>query len=164
MQYLNRAMHEKGYQESSVDKSTTTQLCRSHQSSSSCDLQVRRLRRPSQGSVVWNDDSGGHHIKNNVGPFRRDDSVGRSQRAKEFSSQRKSSSIYPSYSRSQSPTSPDLIAKLKSLKSVISYHPHLTTLYQILLSKQNTRFFSKRCHATKQNDVASGSRSHNRSR
>ncbi|KZV47359.1 hypothetical protein F511_35630 [Dorcoceras hygrometricum] len=40
MQYLNRAMHEKGYQESSVDKySTTTQLCRSHQSSSSCDLQ-----------------------------------------------------------------------------------------------------------------------------
>ncbi|KZV25230.1 hypothetical protein F511_27568 [Dorcoceras hygrometricum] len=53
MQYLNRAMQEKGYQESSVDKSTMTQLCRSHQSSSSCDLQVRRLSRPSQGSVVF---------------------------------------------------------------------------------------------------------------
>ncbi|KZV37083.1 hypothetical protein F511_16349 [Dorcoceras hygrometricum] len=32
MQYLNRAMHEQGYQESLVDKkkSTTTQLCISH--------------------------------------------------------------------------------------------------------------------------------------
>ncbi|KZV39504.1 hypothetical protein F511_36664 [Dorcoceras hygrometricum] len=89
MQYLNRAMHAKGYQESSVDKSTTTQLRRSHQSSSSCDLQVRRLSGPSQGSVVFrHDDSADHHIKNSVGPFRRDDSAGRSQRAKEFSSQR----------------------------------------------------------------------------
>ncbi|KZV45043.1 protease Do-like 7 [Dorcoceras hygrometricum] len=36
----------------------------SHQSSSSCDLQVRRLGRPSQGSVVFrHDDSTGHHIK-----------------------------------------------------------------------------------------------------
>ncbi|KZV47361.1 hypothetical protein F511_35632 [Dorcoceras hygrometricum] len=90
MQYLNRAMHEKGYQESSVDKySTTTQLCRSHQSSSSCDLQVRRLSRPSQGIMVFrHDDSAGHHIKNSVGPFRHDESSDRSQRAKECSSQR----------------------------------------------------------------------------
>ncbi|KZV29239.1 hypothetical protein F511_36646 [Dorcoceras hygrometricum] len=64
MQYLNRAKHEKGNQESSVDKSTTTQLCRSHQSSLSCDLQVRRLSLPSQGSVVFgHDDSAGHQIK-----------------------------------------------------------------------------------------------------
>ncbi|KZV38468.1 hypothetical protein F511_35828 [Dorcoceras hygrometricum] len=81
-------MHEQGYQESSVDKSTTSQLCRSHQSSSSCDLQVRRLSRPSQGIVVFrHDDSAGHHIKNSVGPFRRDDSACGSQRAKEFISQ-----------------------------------------------------------------------------
>ncbi|KZV19626.1 hypothetical protein F511_43314 [Dorcoceras hygrometricum] len=90
MQYLNRAIHEKGYQESSVDKSTTTQLRKSQQSSSSCDLRLRRLRRPSQGSVVFrHDDSAGHHIKNNVRPFRHDNSAGRSQRAKrEFSFQR----------------------------------------------------------------------------
>ncbi|KZV50632.1 hypothetical protein F511_25591 [Dorcoceras hygrometricum] len=80
----------KGYQESSVGKhSTTTQLCRSHQSSSSCDLQVRRLSRPSQGSVVFRyNDSAGHHIKNNVGPFRHGDSAGRSQRVKGFSFQK----------------------------------------------------------------------------
>ncbi|KZV22371.1 (RS)-norcoclaurine 6-O-methyltransferase-like [Dorcoceras hygrometricum] len=45
--------------------------------------EVRRLSRPSQGSVVFRqDDSAGHHIKNNVGPFRRDDSAGRSQRVR----------------------------------------------------------------------------------
>ncbi|KZV53537.1 inactive protein kinase [Dorcoceras hygrometricum] len=60
MQYLNRAMHEKGYQESSV----------------------RRLSRTSQGIVVFRyNDSAGHHIKNNVGPFRHNDSAGRSQRS-----------------------------------------------------------------------------------
>ncbi|KZV46099.1 phospholipid-transporting ATPase 4 [Dorcoceras hygrometricum] len=50
MQYVNRAMHE-GYQESLVGKkkSTTTQLCIS---SSSCDLQVQRISRPSQGSGI----------------------------------------------------------------------------------------------------------------
>ncbi|KZV25228.1 hypothetical protein F511_27566 [Dorcoceras hygrometricum] len=57
--------------------------------------EVRRLGRPSQGSVVFrHDDSAGHHIKNNIGPFRRDDSACRSQCAKEFSSQRKLGSIW----------------------------------------------------------------------
>ncbi|KZV27908.1 lipoprotein [Dorcoceras hygrometricum] len=43
---------------------------------------VRRLSRPSQGIVVFGrNDSAGHHIKSNVGPFRHDDSAGRSQRA-----------------------------------------------------------------------------------
>ncbi|KZV15637.1 hypothetical protein F511_38112 [Dorcoceras hygrometricum] len=73
MQYLNRAMHEKGYQESSV----------------------RRLSRPSQGSVVFrHNDSAGHHIKTAL-----DLSGTTTQSADpnvkwEFSFQRKSSSIY----------------------------------------------------------------------
>ncbi|KZV20977.1 beta-glucosidase 18-like [Dorcoceras hygrometricum] len=77
---LPKPIQTKVYQETSVGKhSTTTQLCRSHQSSSSCDLHVRRLSRPSQGSVVFrHNDSAGHHIQKNVGPFRHDDSAGRS--------------------------------------------------------------------------------------
>ncbi|KZV55416.1 hypothetical protein F511_29306 [Dorcoceras hygrometricum] len=85
--------------------STMTQLCRSHQSSSSCDIQVRRLNRPSQGIVLFRrNDSAGHHIKNNIGPFRHDDSAGRSQRVKhsafkgnqaQYSSRKETKSVRP---------------------------------------------------------------------
>ncbi|KZV32108.1 hypothetical protein F511_33230 [Dorcoceras hygrometricum] len=78
MQYLNLAMHEQGYQKSSV----------------------RRLSRPSQGTVVFRrNDSAGHHININVGPFRRDDLAGRSQRVKGFSFQKHYSALERSLKR-----------------------------------------------------------------
>ncbi|KZV27774.1 acetyl-CoA carboxylase 2 [Dorcoceras hygrometricum] len=83
MRYSKHAMHE-GYQESSVDKSTTPQLCRSHHHPASfrCDDSVDHHR----AVVFRRDDSASHH-NSKVGPFRNDGSVGRSQRTKESSSQ-----------------------------------------------------------------------------
>ncbi|KZV18960.1 hypothetical protein F511_28066 [Dorcoceras hygrometricum] len=77
-------MHE-GYQESLVGKSTKTQLCRSHHHHPvifRCDDSADHHR----AVVFRRDDLVGHH-NSNIGPFRHDDSAGRSQRAREFSSQ-----------------------------------------------------------------------------
>ncbi|KZV48899.1 hypothetical protein F511_16815 [Dorcoceras hygrometricum] len=98
MQYIYRAMHERSYQESSVanQNSTTTQLCKSHQSSSSCDLQVRRLSRPSQGSVVFrHNDSADHHIKTTLDLSGTTTQLVDHNMQWEFSFQRKSGSISP---------------------------------------------------------------------
>ncbi|KZV14009.1 hypothetical protein F511_44627 [Dorcoceras hygrometricum] len=88
MQYLNRAMHERGYQESSVDKaqrlSCADLINHHHLVIFRCDESADHHK----AVVFRHDDSTGHHIKSSVGPFTLYDSAGRSQRAKELSSQR----------------------------------------------------------------------------
>ncbi|KZV53625.1 hypothetical protein F511_29847 [Dorcoceras hygrometricum] len=77
-----------GYQESSVDKaqrlSCADLINHHHLVIFRCDDSADYHK----AVVFRHDDSAGHHIKSSVGPFRRDDSAGRSQRAKELSSQR----------------------------------------------------------------------------
>ncbi|KZV48903.1 hypothetical protein F511_16819 [Dorcoceras hygrometricum] len=88
MQYLNRAMHEQGYQESSVDKAqqlnSADLINHHHLVIIRCDDSADHHK----AVVFRHDDSAGHHIKSSIGPFRSDDSASRSQRAKELSSQR----------------------------------------------------------------------------
>ncbi|KZV41469.1 mechanosensitive ion channel protein 6-like [Dorcoceras hygrometricum] len=82
MQYLKRAMHE-GYQETSISKAQRLSCA---DTSSSYDLGCDDSSDHHRAVVFRHDDSASHH-NSDVGPFRQDDSIGRSQRAKGFSSQ-----------------------------------------------------------------------------
>ncbi|KZV35903.1 hypothetical protein F511_36138 [Dorcoceras hygrometricum] len=88
-QHRSTPAHEpdRGYQESSVYKaqrlSCADLINHHHLVIFRCDEAADHHKEV----VFRHDDSAGHHIKSIVGPFTREDSTGRSQRAKELSSQ-----------------------------------------------------------------------------
>ncbi|KZV15562.1 hypothetical protein F511_16632 [Dorcoceras hygrometricum] len=83
MQYLNRAMHEQGYQESSVDKAQRLSCADLINNHHLVIFWYDESADHHKAVVFRHDDSAGHHIKSSVGPFRSDDSADRSQRAKD---------------------------------------------------------------------------------